>query len=335
MTAVQPTEDFYEWVFTMTTRFHGKPWLLHRPGRPDVLVVSSPIAFEDIQRTFAGQFDKIDNEAEGLARDAHGGVIALVCSGTLRPSVNTQRQLAMSVLGSQALRQQASVLTKQHIKSLVTILEDTADAGRLKPGSGNNTLDLTKLMKSFSMEIFTELGFDLRLGALRGEASEFEKAIDDLQKRVAERLKRSTLTWKIERLLDVGNEAALNHSINVVKAVAMEAVEAKRKRRRGDSCDGPIAGSRVDMLDLLQGQKCNSKILKDPEFLAEFVLSFVVAARDSMAHTLSKCLQSLAQHPEEQNKLVGELKEAEKEGKDLQSIVRLEAVVKETLRLYP
>lgn len=89
------------------------------------------------------------------------------------------------------------------------------------------------------------------------------------------------------------------------------------------------------MLDLLLSQKCSSKSSKDPEFLAEFVLGLVVAARDSMAHALSSCLQCLARHPEEQEKLARELKEAEEEDRDLQSVVYLEAVVKEALRLYP
>ncbi|KAG3193598.1 hypothetical protein PC128_g10101 [Phytophthora cactorum] len=330
MPAEQSTEDsaaFYDWVFATTTRFHGKPWLLHHPGRPDVLVVSSPLALEDIQRTFAVQFEKVDNEAEGLAHDAHGGAIAQVYSGHTRPSVTIQRQRAVSVLGSPALRQQASVLTKLHVGSLLRIL------------GSNNAMDMTKLMRQFSMEVFAELGFGLQFGALRssnGESIKFEKAVDDVQERVAERASRSAVVWKLQRLLDVGSEAALSRSVDVVKSVTLEAVEAKRKRHRSDSgCESPIAGSRVDMLDLLLGQKCSSKSSRDPEFLAEFVLSLVVAARDSMAHTLTKCLQCLAQHPEEQEKLLCELKQAEEEGKDLQSVVRLDAVVKETLRLYP
>ncbi|GMF10064.1 unnamed protein product [Phytophthora lilii] len=336
MTADQPSEGssaFYDWVFAMTMRFHGKPWLLHVPGRPDVLVVSSPGAFEDIQRTFAVQFDKIDSEAEGLARDVHGGAIALVCSGNLRPSVHMQRQLAASVLRSPALRQQATVLVEHHLESLLKILEDQADSRTCA------SLNVAKLMRQFAMEVFAELGFGLQLGALRsrcGDSSDLEKAVDDIQKRVAERSRRPTVAWKLERLLDVGSEAALSRSSAVVNTITFGAVEVKRKRRRDDSgCDNPIAGSRVDMLDLLMGQKCSSKTSKDPEFLAEFVLSLVVAARNSMAHTLSKCLLCLAQHPEEQEKLVRELQEGREEGMDIRSLVRLEAVLKEALRLYP
>ncbi|KAK1942337.1 Cytochrome P450 94C1 [Phytophthora citrophthora] len=323
MTAEQPKEGspaFYDWVFAMTVRFHGKPWVLHRPGQPDVLIVSSPGSFEDIQRTFAMQFDKIDSDAEGLSHDVHGGAIALVGSGSLRPSVNTQRQLAVNVLSSPALRQQASTLVKHKLEPLVAKLDDSLDS-----------LDVTKLMRQFAMEVFTELGFGLQLRSSNGDSSLFEKAVDDIQMRVAERMQRSTVAWKLERLLDVGCEAALRRSIEIVNAITLGAVEAKKKR----SSDSPVTGSRVDMLDLLLSQKCSSKTSKDPEFLAEFVLSLVLAARDSMAHALSKCLQCLAQYPDEQEKLALELKDAEEQGKDVHSVVRLEAVVKETLRLFP
>uniref|UniRef100_H3H0D6 Cytochrome P450 n=1 Tax=Phytophthora ramorum TaxID=164328 RepID=H3H0D6_PHYRM len=339
MTAEQPSEGspaFYDWVFAITTRFHGKPWLLHRPGRPDVLVVSSPGSFEDIQRTFAVQFEKIEGDADGLAHDVHGGATALVCTGQLRPSVNMQRQLAASVLGSPALRQQASALVNQHLDSLLRVLEGAA---RLGTGNVSTDLDVSKMMRQFAMEVFTELGFGLQLGALRSpcyQASKLENAIDDVQRRMAERSQRPAVSWKLERLLAVGSEAALSRSIDVVSTITLEAVHAKRsKHRAGSGCDSPLAGSRVDMLDLLLGQKCSSKSSKDPEFLAGFVLGLVVAARDSMAHALTKCLQCLAQNPEEQEKLLRELKEAEEEGKDPRSIARLEAVIKEALRLHP
>ncbi|KAE9226533.1 hypothetical protein PF004_g11599 [Phytophthora fragariae] len=336
MTTEQPSEGsaaFSEWVCAMTSRFHGKPWLLHVPGRPDVLVVSSPGSFEDIQRTFVMQFEKVDRDAEGLAHDAHGGAIAFVYSGQLRPSVNMQRQLAASVLSSPALRRQASELVKVHTQSLLRVLSSSSS-------SEIESLDVTKLMRQFAMEVVVELGFGLQLGALRcrrGESSDFEKAVDEVQRRVAERSKRTAVAWKLERLLDVGGEAALSRSVDVVSSVTLGAVDAKRRRRRGVSgCDSPVAGvERVDMLDLLLGQQCSSKSSKDPQFLAEFVLGLVVAARESMAHALSVCLQCLAQHSEEQEKLACELKEAEDEGKDPQAAVYLEAVVKEALRLYP
>jgi cytochrome P450 len=333
LTPDQPAEGspaFNDWVFSVTTRFHGKPWLLHVPGHPDVLVVSSPVAFEDIQRTFAVQFGKSESEAEGLTHDAHGGAIAFVGTGHLRPSVNTQRQLAASVLGSPVLRQQASVLVRDHLQSLLKVLEEAADAARLQLNPCSNSLDVAKLMRHFAMQVFTELGFGLQL------SSELEEAVEDIQERVAQRSKRPSVVWKLERLLDVGAEAALSRSIDDVNAITVKAVAAKTRRRRGGSkCASPVAGSRVDMLGLLLGQKCSSKSSKDPEFLAQFVLGLVVAASEAMAHTLSKCLQCLAQNPDEQEKLLRELDEAERAGKDTRSVVRLEAVVKETLRLHP
>ncbi|KAF4316312.1 hypothetical protein BBO99_00008732 [Phytophthora kernoviae] len=231
--------EFHDWLFATTKRFHGKPWLLHVPGRPDVLVLSSPQLFEDIQRTFALQFEKVDNQFEGLGLDVHGNAVASVSSAYLRPSLHIQRHLAATVLTSPVLREMASDLVSKHVESLVKIFEDAAGDSKLESCI---PLDVTKLMRQFAMEVFAELGFGLQLGTLRSSSRD---------------------------------------------------------------------SSHVDMVDILLKQKQNSKNIKDPGFLAEFVLGFVVAARDSMAYTLSMCFQCLAQHPEEQEKLYQELKEGE------------------------
>ncbi|RLN55047.1 hypothetical protein BBP00_00008668 [Phytophthora kernoviae] len=307
--------EFHDWLFATTKRFHGKPWLLHVPGRPDVLVLSSPQLFEDVQRTFALQFEKVDNQFEGLGLDVHGNAVASVSSAYLRPSLHIQRHLAATVLTSPVLREMASDLVSKHVESLVKIFEDAAGDSKLESCS---PLDVTKLMRQFAMEVFAELGFGLQLGTLRSPSRDS--------------------TWKLERLLHIGDEAALSRSAALVSAEILAAVEAKSKKRRGESgCGSPLASGvgHVDMVDILLKQKQNSKKIKDPGFLAEFVLGFVVAARGSMAYTLSMCFQCLAQHPEEQEKLYQELKEGEESGKTRRGLVRLEAVVKETMRLFP
>ncbi|RLN66673.1 hypothetical protein BBJ29_008104 [Phytophthora kernoviae] len=330
--------EFHDWLFATTKRFHGKPWLLHVPGRPDVLVLSSPQLFEDVQRTFALQFEKVDNQFEGLGLDVHGNAVASVSSAYLRPSLHIQRHLAATVLTSPVLREMASDLVSKHVESLVKIFEDAAGDSKLESCS---PLDVTKLMRQFAMEVFAELGFGLQLGTLRSpsrDSSAFEKAVDDVQVLVSQRANRSSIAWKLERLLHIGDEAALSRSAALVSAEILAAVEAKSKKRRGESgCGSPLASGvgHVDMVDILLKQKQNSKKIKDPGFLAEFVLGFVVAARGSMAYTLSMCFQCLAQHPEEQEKLYQELKEGEESGKTRRGLVRLEAVVKETMRLFP
>lgn len=338
MTADQPKEGtpgFCAWVLQTTTRFHGRPWLLHIPGRADVLVVSSPQQFEDVQRTFAMQFEKVVGPVEGLGHDVHGGPIAAVCSGSLRPSIHTQRQLAATVLGSSVMRQMATKLVAKHAEVLVNALEDAADSTKQDP---TWQVDVTTLTRHFAMEVFAELGFGLQLGALRGSSSgstSFEKAVDDIQVLVAKRSKRPAVVWKMERLLGIGDEAALSRSIEAVRSTTVAIVEAKMKKRSGDGgCDSPInLTGYVDMVDFLLQQKCSSKSAKDPQFLAEFVLGLVVAARESMAYTLSMCLHCLAQHPEEQEKLFRDLSDAKES--TIKSSARLEAVVKETLRLFP
>lgn len=327
LTVEQPTEGstaFQEWMLTMSLQFSGNPWLLQRSGRPDVLVVSSPNAFEEIQRTLVAQFKSVECETEGLVHDVHGQANANVGTQHLRPSAKTQRRLATIVVTSPLLRQQTSKLVDQHLDSLLKTLVDMAETS-----AGGHALEVTTLMRQFATNVFFELGFGSQLETF-GQARAVNQALDDIAKCIAERAMRAVMTRKLERLFNVGNEAALRRSVNVVKAVAFNAV--KTTKRKGFTSIGK--GS-TNILDLVSSQKGMSKDAHHVAFLAQFVLNLVVAARDATAITLAKCLQCLAHHPEEQDKLVRELQHARERDDDLHSVARLEAVIKETLRLYP
>ncbi|CEG39149.1 Cytochrome P450 [Plasmopara halstedii] len=304
---------FYEWMVSLSLRFHGKPWLLQRSGRPDVMILTSPLAFEDIQRTFAMQFDKLDSKAEGLVHDVHGKAIVEVGTDSFRSSAKIQRWLATSVVSSPLLSKRVTEIVKQHLQWLLKNLDDT--------NLDSNVV--SKLMRQFATKVFIELGFGLQ------KTSEFEDALEDIERCIAERRTRPMIMWKLERLFNVGSEAALRHSVDVLSAITSDAVNAK-KRNHGTR----IRNQCECILDILS-QKCSSKLSKDANFLANYVLSLVVAARDSTAQTLTKCLECLTHHVEEQDKIRIDLNVAREKCQDVHSVVRLDAVVKETLRLYP
>ncbi|KAG7379768.1 hypothetical protein PHYBOEH_011763 [Phytophthora boehmeriae] len=45
---------FHDWIFDLAQEFGDTPFLLTSPGRPDILVISTPESFEDVTKT---QFD--------------------------------------------------------------------------------------------------------------------------------------------------------------------------------------------------------------------------------------------------------------------------------------
>ena len=89
---------------------------------------------------------------------------------------------------------------------------------------------------------------------------------------------------------------------------------------------------------------------KDPKYLRDIILSFIIAGKDTTALTLSWFLYMLCKHPPIQEKIAQEVKEATKAAKDgstmdevadsiteesLDKMQYLHASLTETLRLYP
>jgi cytochrome P450 len=78
-----------------------------------------------------------------------------------------------------------------------------------------------------------------------------------------------------------------------------------------------------------------------PEDLSDFILNFVIAARDTSALTLSWFFYALGKHPEVVAKIRREMAQKLSPGTDFltsddaKRLTYLEAAIKETLRLYP
>ncbi|TMW62627.1 hypothetical protein Poli38472_005245 [Pythium oligandrum] len=78
----------------------------------------------------------------------------------------------------------------------------------------------------------------------------------------------------------------------------------------------------------------------NPQFLRDVVMGFLIAGRDTTAQTLSWCLYCINDRPEIYQRLQDELQDQLQRMTaptidQVQSLVFMEAVLKETLRLYP
>lgn len=86
----------------------------------------------------------------------------------------------------------------------------------------------------------------------------------------------------------------------------------------------------------------------DPKYLRDIILNFIIAGKDTTAATLSWFIYMMCKHPDIQEKVAQEIKDATniKEGTDVEFAARirdesleklqyLHAALTETLRLYP
>ncbi|CCL99519.1 uncharacterized protein FIBRA_01537 [Fibroporia radiculosa] len=115
----------------------------------------------------------------------------------------------------------------------------------------------------------------------------------------------------------------------------------KAALRAGDEAVLQQMGEGKDIMSILIRANSTTSVddrLRDDELIAQ-MSTFVFAATDTTSNTLARILQSLAEHPEVQDKLRAELLDADAGGSlsydELDQLPFLDSVCRETLRLYP
>jgi cytochrome P450 len=138
----------------------------------------------------------------------------------------------------------------------------------------------------------------------------------------------------------------LNHLMDLAEAMNTQASRVYETKKRLLESDDDVTAKQVgegkDLISLLmQGSATISEDdrLSEEEVVAQ-MMGFLVAATDTTSSALSRVLHLLALHPDVQDKLRKELKEAFEDNEELThdqlvSLPFLEAVCRESLRLYP
>ncbi|KAH7882788.1 cytochrome P450 [Phlebopus sp. FC_14] len=135
----------------------------------------------------------------------------------------------------------------------------------------------------------------------------------------------------------------LNHIVDVMHETSTEVYEAKKKAfAAGDEAVQAQVGQGKDIMSILLQANMNASEedrLPDEELLGQ-MSTLVFAAMDTTSGALSRLLLTLAHHPDVQEKLREEIKQARAEKgqlnyDDLVNLPYLDAVCRETLRLYP
>lgn len=129
------------------------------------------------------------------------------------------------------------------------------------------------------------------------------------------------------RFLGIGQEGETQHHMGRLREYSRQIV-----KQLATSLDKPAGDSFVGLFMLNQPEA-------SPEFLADLVLNFLIAGRDTTAQAMSWCLFLLMQHPAVEQRLFEEV-QAVTGGKQvtyeqLASLTYTDAVLRESLRLHP
>ncbi|GKC76754.1 cytochrome P450 [Tanacetum coccineum] len=167
-------------------------------------------------------------------------------------------------------------------------------------------------MKATADSIF-KVAFGVDLDNLSGSNKEgvnFSRAFDDSNELTYRRL--VDLFWKIKRYLNVGAEAELRKNIKVVDDFVYKVINTKTE----------------------QMQKPQDEFLitdKDPKYFRDIIINFVLAGKDPIATTMTWFIYILCKHPEIQDKIAQDIKEAMSITEDITNVTDFEALLSEDM----
>ncbi|CAE7567648.1 CYP86A1 [Symbiodinium pilosum] len=186
-------------------------------------------------------------------------------------------------------------------------------------------VDIFNLLNRFTLDSIGEIGFGTSIGSLENPVSPFLRSFDEAQRIV---FRRFVLPgWRLFQLLGLGSESRSRYHMRSLRKYSSNIVEELSQTLHTEAGDSFVGL-------FMKGEPNSPK-----EFLTDLVLNFLIAGRDTTAQGMSWCLYLVMQHPEVEQKILDEV-EAVCKGEaltyeKLKDLKYLEAVLRESLRLYP
>ncbi|TMW65589.1 hypothetical protein Poli38472_008231 [Pythium oligandrum] len=198
-----------------------------------------------------------------------------------------------------------------------------------------------------------EMGLGIELDWIGAETKHpVEHAADLAPNLIIRRTRLPRLVWKIQRWLNIGSERELRHSMDVVlnwvRDIIQESLEnlARKKEEGKDHVRTGDDGEEIKSVIEIYVENSRDDVLGlRSEDLVDFIQTFVLAARDTTAVTLSWLFFLLRDHPQVEKKLREEIttklpqfvgdKNAYITTEHVRLLSYLEATIRETIRLYP
>ncbi|CAI5737721.1 unnamed protein product [Peronospora destructor] len=277
-------------------------------------LLSTPEAFEDVLKTQFDNFPKGPKKAEFL-RELNGeGIFAVDHEKWYH-----QRKTASNLFTMQALRETMTSTIQRHLVVLERIFRRAAET--------NDTVDVFQQLSRFTMDAFADIGFGIEMNCLGSDIDPpFQKSFDRTLQLLVLRVSRPSWFWKAQRFLGVGAEGQLKQDIAVINSAVFDIVVKALQRHLNKSTDAD--------------ESCGF----DPNYLRDIVVNFIIAGRDTSAQALSWFFYCLSQNKQVETKIREEISEKLPElltGQcspsmdEVSELTYVEAVLRETLRLYP
>mmetsp|Transcript_46245 Transcript_46245/g.91659 ORF Transcript_46245/g.91659 Transcript_46245/m.91659 type:complete len:561 (+) Transcript_46245:120-1802(+) len=232
---------------------------------------------------------------------------------------------------------------KEHIWAVV--LRNSAKLCNILQGvEVDKSVDVFNLMNRFTLDTIGEVGFGKCIGSLDDPSSPFLSSFDRAQQICVFRFIVPPLTWEVMRFFQVGTERDTNEHLSRLDTYTRGVVRDLRKNcERGSDKSSGVAWSDLQaeksFVGLFLADAAKRGVSVSEDYLRDLVLNFLIAGRDTTAQALSWALFCLCTHPEVEVKAREEAMRMcgsrRLSYEDLNQLTYLQAVMSETLRLYP
>ncbi|GLD97369.1 hypothetical protein PINS_up006053 [Pythium insidiosum] len=324
----------YDWLLENCVAFDEKPWRMQVLGRPVTVVLCSVEAFEHVLKTKFDCFIK-GEYTTGVLNDLLGdGIFA--ADGELWAH---QRKTASHLFSLQMMRDTMESVVRDHCELLCDRLCSISQ-------QENNVVEFKRLLDLFTMDVFTRIGFGVDFGSLRESSSSdgnsknspFLLAFERTSQGIMFRFQQPMWLWRLKRWLNVGVERQLKKDIAVINETVHQIIQQSiRAKSAVDKSE-----QRRDLISLFIEKNAADTV--DPALIRDMTISFIAAGRDTTSQSMSWVLLMLNRYPHVLAKLRDELStkapqlrngNSTPSMEEIQDLVYLEAVIKESMRLNP
>ncbi|KAI3504349.1 hypothetical protein L1887_32948 [Cichorium endivia] len=247
-----------------------------------------------------------------------------------------QRKVSSHEFSTKVLRDFSSAIFRKNTIKLGNILSEAANS--------NQIIDINDLFLKATMDSIFKVAFGIdvdNMSASSEEGDRFIRAFDDANRMIVRRF--VDISWKIKKHLNIGYEAELKKNMKVINEFVYKLIQIKFEEMHNTKHESSFM--KKDIISRFLQIKD-----KDPKFIRDVILNFILAGKDPIAITISWFFYMLCKNPEVQDKVAKEIKEATNVKEDITSVADfaayisdsvlekmqyLHATLTETIRLYP
>ncbi|GMF33041.1 unnamed protein product [Phytophthora lilii] len=219
-------------------------------------------------------------------------------------------------------------------------------------------IDFSDVMHRFSFDVFTDISFGLQANSLEGgEHTKFMEAMGKIVHNIEMRFHSPDWLWKLKRALKLGSEKELAEEVAVLDKMVFTIINKNMERKfnpdvaanewppRPPRSTKDVVSLFLDAHDEQKASGEGGDTPLDANFLRDIAVVVLLAGKDTTAWSLSWLIIMLNRNPKVETKLRQELREKLPRlfsdptyvptMDDVESLVYLDAVLRENLRLNP